>query len=940
MTLIQSAEASFADNFRNAFREISEGATDNPLVNPVRALASELFLALENGEITNADIVEAVEALEQDGFENRTRAFHDKGSDSASVDQTFASLADLSFDDYRDRIENTPVGVVFTAHPTFALTGPRRELLAAYPADGDAEALAEWRAALAQTPSGPPKAITLSGEHEDVLVAIDHAQTAIAKLNRRVLEHARKTFPERWRELRPAPVSLASWVGYDLDGRTDIHWGQSITIRLTEKARQLDRYVAALDEMGDAGSDSLTSLHEELDAAAQAAHRHADLFSGDLTDPEIVVPAANALTGDEDGRLVSLAGAIETLSDAIANEDDDERALSLSLLRSQMQAYGLGVSRIHLRVNAAQVRSALRSDLGLDPDKDYAGRSALNVASSKAKTTRPREVNFGSVFLEQMTARRQFMMCAQILKHIDAETPIRFLIAECEAPATVMGAIYLARLYGVEEKLDISPLFETPQALEGGGRFIERLLDEPEYRTYVRKRGRMAIQIGYSDSGRFMGQATSSLASERLQVLFAKALGAARLDEVEALVFNTHGESMGRGAYPGDYRGRVAHLSSPWVRSRFRRENVPLSCEYSFQGGEGFLHFQTPALASRAVDALWALSMETPPPDFSDRFYEDINFSWDFYRALKAWQEALYDRDDYRDVIFSFAQHLLFKTGSRETKRPRQGAGPPEIRSIRAIPHNAILQQLAAPVNVSGGIGAAAGREVDRFIDHVSRSGRMKDLLAMTTRARALTSISILRAYSGLFSPSYWSSLAGMARRTPKSEAYEAVLQTLQQEKVAFQFARLTDFLARDLRAYDAILDGLDDVDPAPRTTGVSVDLGVLHAIRQALIGRAASLAAQAPAFSRRHDVDRSDIIEMALDLRLDEAAEIMRRIFPKESPTKDLMVDLEEPIDAQDADGGAYPDIHDNIIDPLTDISAALRKLTSAVANHYGAFG
>lgn len=39
MTLIQSAEASFADNFRNAFREISEGATDNPLVNPVRALA-------------------------------------------------------------------------------------------------------------------------------------------------------------------------------------------------------------------------------------------------------------------------------------------------------------------------------------------------------------------------------------------------------------------------------------------------------------------------------------------------------------------------------------------------------------------------------------------------------------------------------------------------------------------------------------------------------------------------------------------------------------------------------------------------------------------------------------------------------------------------------------------------------------------------------------
>ena len=178
------------------------------------------------------------------------------------------------------------------------------------------------------------------------------------------------------------------------------------------------------------------------------------------------------------------------------------------------------------------------------------GRSALDIASDKAGAAAARMVNFRSVFLEQMTARRQFMLCAQVLKHIDADAPIRFLIAECEAPATVMGAIYLARLYGVEEKLDISPLFETPQALEGGGRFIERLLAEPEYRDYAQKRGRMSIQIGYSDSGRFMGQATASLAAERLQVLFSRALSAAKLEGVEALVFNTHGESMGRGAFP------------------------------------------------------------------------------------------------------------------------------------------------------------------------------------------------------------------------------------------------------------------------------------------------------------------------------------------------------------------------------------------------------
>ena len=153
-----------------------------------------------------------------------------------------------------------------------------------------------------------------------------------------------------------------------------------------------------------------------------------------------------------------------------------------------------------------------------------------------------------------MTARRQFMLCAQILKHIDADTPIRFLIAECEAPATVMGAVYLARLYGVEERLDISPLFETPTAIESGGRFIERLLNEEEYRTYVTRRKRMSIQIGFSDSGRFMGQCGAELAIERLQVLFAKALAAANLPDVEALIFNTHGESMGRRYPCGQFR--------------------------------------------------------------------------------------------------------------------------------------------------------------------------------------------------------------------------------------------------------------------------------------------------------------------------------------------------------------------------------------------------
>ena len=47
-----------------------------------------------------------------------------------------------------------------------------------------------------------------------------------------VLEVAEALYPERWTELRPRLVTVASWVGYDLDGRSDIRWTDTLRKRL------------------------------------------------------------------------------------------------------------------------------------------------------------------------------------------------------------------------------------------------------------------------------------------------------------------------------------------------------------------------------------------------------------------------------------------------------------------------------------------------------------------------------------------------------------------------------------------------------------------------------------------------------------------------------------------------------------------------------------
>ena len=79
------------------------------------------------------------------------------------------------------------------------------------------------------------------------------------------------------------------------------------------------------------------------------------------------------------------------------------------------------------------------------------------------------------------------------------------------------------------------------------------------YRKYVRKRGRIAIQTGFSDAGRFVGQIPAALAIERLHGRLARIMAKHDLEDVSALIFNTHGESMGRGAHPNSIEDRLTY---------------------------------------------------------------------------------------------------------------------------------------------------------------------------------------------------------------------------------------------------------------------------------------------------------------------------------------------------------------------------------------------
>jgi phosphoenolpyruvate carboxylase len=394
---------------------------------------------------------------------------------------------------------------------------------------------------------------------------------------------------------------------------------------------------------------------------------------------------------------------------------------------------------------------------------------------------------------------------------------------------------------------------------------------------------------------------------------------------------------MGRGGHPGTFRERLDHLMTPWTRARFAHDALRTNAEMSFQGGDGFLYFETPALAAATIQSVFDWAFDAPAQDSSDAFYSDINFSWDAYRAIKGWQESLFASAHYQAPLSTFGPNLLPATGSRKVRR-QSGASKDDIaRSLRAIPHNAILQQLAAPANVLGGMGSAAAREPERFAALVALSPRMAQLFAMAFAARRLTSLSILRTYANLYSPSFWTIRAARSQSERDAELSILIADRLSQRSLDFDLDRLANILSSDRRHFDAARRDLDL--PPDGASAFDADIGVLHALRMVMIIDGFTLAASTPGFSPRHELARETLIDLALDLRFADVADLVEEIFPASDAPPAAFSRLAEEAEPAPASAG-YPEIRRDIAAPLRRIDRMIKEISVGVAHFYDAYG
>jgi phosphoenolpyruvate carboxylase len=294
--------------------------------------------------------------------------------------------------------------------------------------------------------------------------------------------------------------------------------------------------------------------------------------------------------------------------------------------------------------------------------------------------------------------------------------------------------------------------------------------------------------------------------------------------------------------------------------------------------------------------------------------------------------EALVEDAGYGAILGAFGPALLDRTGSRPAARQADGvASAARIRhprELRAIPNNAILQQLGWCANTLQGLGAAASRHPELFTDMKDNSRRFHRALDLAAHALAHSNIDVLRAVIATLDPGTWLDRAAQTRLPGRREALVSVARALERLDI---WAAAQSMFRRISADHLALRVAWPD---APRMAPREV---LLHALRLALIHRIWLLATEISDFSPRHGVTRPVLEAAILRLDIEASLHLLSEIFPA-APDPSADADYGEP--AAPRSTAAYAREHREIFAPMRRWFDMVREIATAITHDVGAFG
>jgi phosphoenolpyruvate carboxylase len=233
--------------------------------------------------------------------------------------------------------------------------------------------------------------------------------------------------------------------------------------------------------------------------------------------------------------------------------------------------------------------------------------------------------------------------------------------------------------------------------------------------------------------------------------------------------------------------------------------------------------------------------------------------SLDFYRAIRSHQREHLESQTYSRAVTAFGLGLLNSTGSRVSRRQSDLRADRDmnLRQIRAIPHNSILQQLGYPVNIIAGVGSAADGITEDIAALLQESERGRQLIRLVRSSNALASIKTVAAFGELFNSAYWASRPYRGTESHLSDACQTLAEYLTKDDRAGVFRRLASRLRVDALKLHRLLALIPDENPLDDRENIRRTIGAAQSLRLALLQHMFLKAVSIPAFSRANDISR-----------------------------------------------------------------------------------
>ncbi len=271
--------------------------------------------------------------------------------------------------------------------------------------------------------------------------------------------------------------------------------------------------------------------------------------------------------------------------------------------------------------------------------------------------------------------------------------------------------------------LDVVPLFELADALEGAERIVDRLLADPGYRRHLDSRDcAQEVMLGYSDSTKELGALAAAWMLYRAQGRLA---AVARRHGIRLTLFHGRGGAIGRGGGPMNRAILAQAPGSIDGRLKLTEQGEVIADRYA-----------NPQIAQRHLEQVANAVLVTSPLDHDERarraeesgadaLDELASISRHAYRSL-VWEDPSFE--DYFRAATPIEELAGLAIGSRPAARASGGGGgadaggasggrdrPPVARggsleSLRAIPWVFAWSQSRANLPGWYGIGTALER--------------------------------------------------------------------------------------------------------------------------------------------------------------------------------------------------------------------------------------